>query len=44
MIKENVFTCCDCGLVSDARPDKCVCGCECFEEVFKEDLEDESKI
>jgi len=37
MIEKNMFICCDCGLFGNLRPKKCVCGCECFEENFKED-------
>ncbi len=36
--KETIFICCDCKLISNKEPTKCICGCECFEKVNEVDL------
>ena len=26
----KVTICCDCGMITEGQPDKCICGCQCF--------------
>lgn len=39
--KGKIHICCDCGIWSEEKPEKCICGCLCFTEEEIEVEEDE---